>query len=243
MGRDAQSAIGGVGLRSDMTPAEMVTRFARLNDLTLAQSAGEFDGPLSTTPTLRARAVSARLVEELQVLEGVTSRCFADAVFDRWLRAHAAVSHRGVAWERVSTLGRYSQLVLTLAATMRVGTRAALVRLDHDVSRVARALEAEGCAGAFADFHEGARAFAHPGSPRVQAGVHLRPPGDWRWAERERFSRMLHRHGLHARSGLAEDQCRLDGAAPLVVWNPRLVALPFGLPPVTAGELRVTARP
>lgn len=243
MGRNARSAtIDGSGLRADMTPSEMVTRFARLNDLTLAQSAGQFDDPLSTTPTLRARTVSARLAEELQVLGGVAPRCFADAVFDRWLRAHAAVSHRGVAWERVSTLGRYSRLVLTLAATMRVDTRAALVRLDHDVSRVVQALEIEGCAGAFADFPDGARAFAHPGSPRVQAGVHLRPPGDWRWAERERFARMLHRHGLRARSGLDEDQCRLDGAAPLVVWNPRLVALPLGLPPVTAGELRVATR-
>lgn len=243
MGWDVRSsAIDGAGLRSGMTPSQMVSRFARLNGLSIAEAVRQFDDPGSSSPSLRARAVAARLADEARVLGDAVAVGFADAVFDRWLRAHALVPHRGVAWERVSTLGRYSRLVLTLAAIMRVDTRAALVRLDHDVSRVARALGDEGCEAAFAQFHRDARAFAHPAFPRVQAGVHVSPTRAWRWDERERFARLLHRHGLRARSGLAEDHCRVEPGAPLVVWNPRLVAPPIVGAPVTATEFRVVAR-
>lgn len=236
-------AIDGAGLRSDMTSSEMVARFARLNGLTIADALREFDDAASPNPTLRARGVSALLAEEARILGGGGKHCFDEAVFERWWRAHGLIPHRGVAWERVRTLGRYSRLVLTLAATLRVGTRAALERLDHDVRRVARNLEEEGCAAPFETFHHGARAFAHPTSPRVQAGVHVRPTGDWRWKERERFSRLLNRHGLRVRSGLAEDQCHLEVVgAPLVVWNPRLVTLSTVGVPVTPVELRVMAR-
>ena len=243
MGWDARAvAVDGAGVRSGMTAAEMVARFARLNELATADALREFADPGSPAPTLRARMVSARLADESRLLGGGRSESHADAVFDRWLRAHGMIPHRGVAWGRVSTLGPYSRLVLTLAATMRVGTRAALVRLDHDVRRVTRALEEEGCDAAFEQFHRDARAFAHPSFPRVQAGVLVSPVRGWRWNERERFSRLLNRHGLLARSGLAEDQCHVDAGAPLVIWNPRLATLPIGEAPVTVVDLRVMAR-
>ncbi len=74
MGWDARAvAVDGAGLRSGMTAAEMVARFARLNELATADALREFADPGSPAPTLRARMVSARLADESRLL-GVVDR-------------------------------------------------------------------------------------------------------------------------------------------------------------------------
>lgn len=224
-----------VGLRLGMSTAEMIERFARLNALDAREAHAQIDGVATPAPTLRAHAIASRLAEEA-ARDGLS----ADAFFLRWAHAHDVVPHPGVTWSRVRSPGPQSRLALTLAALSRVRTRAALVRLDADVRRVGVVLAAHSDGVSVLEaLSDGARGFAHPRQPRVQAGVHLCPARPWRWLEVERIAALLHRHGLRARSGLFEDQCSPAGGVPLVVWNPVLTHLPRVGAAVAAVELRV----
>ncbi|WP_295780068.1 hypothetical protein, partial [uncultured Microbacterium sp.] len=122
--------------------------------------------------------------------------------------------------------------------------RAARVRTrDAAVRRVGAALSADGDATSVLEaLSRGARGFAHPSEPRVQAGVHLGPARPWRWGEVERIAALLHRHGLRARFGLSEDQWSPLASVPVVVWNPALADVPVTGTAVVALELRVVGR-
>ena len=229
---------GGDGLRSGMGTAEMLERFARLNALEVSEVSGHIDDAAMSEPSLRAHAIARRLAAEAG-RDAVRD----DTFFSRWTDAHGLVPHPGVTWSRVRSPAPQSRLALTLAAASRVRTRAALMRLDADVRRVGAALSADGDATSVLEaLSRGARGFAHPSEPRVQAGVHLGPARPWRWGEVERIAALLHRHGLRARFGLSEDQWSPLASVPVVVWNPALADVPVTGTAVAALELRVVGR-
>ncbi|MFJ4037722.1 hypothetical protein ACIPVB_06515 [Microbacterium sp. NPDC090007] len=227
----------GTGVRGGMGAVDLIERFARLNGLDEREVHAQLDGLATAYPTLRAHAVATRLAAEAS-RDGLSAEVF----FGRWAQLHGVIAHPGVTWSRVRGPQSHPRLALTLAAAARVRTRAALLRLDADLRRVADALADDDGAAVLAGFSTGARAFAHPAQPRVLAGVHLSPERAWRWVEMERIAALLQRHGLRARFGLFEDQCSSSTRFPLVIWNPTLTPLPMTGVAVAEVELRVVGR-
>lgn len=233
---------GEAGLRAGMSTAEMLERFARLNDLDPRDAMQHIADATSPSPYLRARLVADRLAAE----RGAPGRGFdaalADPFFDRWLAARGFIAHRGVTWTRVRTLGHHP-IVLTLAAIARLRTRTELTRLDNDLRRGCEALGVDLLSGSASSARrDGLRGFSHPARPWQQAGVHLSVDRPWRWIEWERFAALLRRHGLRARFGLEEDQVAVTPGTPIVVWNPAATAMPLVGATTAPVELRVVGR-